>query len=103
MTFRRVSKEASRKRKGIYRAIIDPIGQNLDKLSVALASINDERSAHIADAITDRINEKAKFGGRDTQVQLPPRTPQPVDHSFWWAQTQPFLGEGTPRVFPMMG
>lgn len=93
-------KKLLEKEKSIYRAIIDPTGQNFDKLSEELASINDERSAHIADAITDRINEKAKFGARDTYVPLAPPTPQPIDHSFWWAQTQPLLGDGNTASFP---
>src|SRR6516162_5236642 len=34
------------------------------------------------------------------QPPLPPAPTQPIDHSFWWAQTQPVLGEGFSENFP---
>jgi|HubBroStandDraft_6_1064221.scaffolds.fasta_scaffold48612_3 hypothetical protein len=95
-----IKKKLQDKKKGIYRELAATMGLNFDKFSTGVRDVIDDRSARFSSAIKDRISEKSKFGGVDKQPALPPAPTQPIDHSFWWALTQPILGEGFSEDFP---
>lgn len=94
-----IKKKLLEKKLGIYRAIAETMGLNFNKTSDALRDIADERSAHTSAATKDRINAQNQFGSIVKPAPLPPPTPEPVDHTFWWSYTQPFLAPRTNAVF----
>ncbi len=82
---RRVRGSRTRDGPGVY---LEELGKDLREAAL-------RRSEQISTILKDRVTRRERLVATEAPKWVDQVAAQPVDHSFWWSQTQPHLAPGT--------
>ena len=88
--------QSSEMRRRVARTMGGP-GVNFEELDAELLDFATKRSDQISQILTERIARRKLLTTKPPKSTDQP--PEPVDHSFWWATTQPHLAPSTRAGF----